>query len=41
METDAYAEYIEEDLLIEEHLYGDEFAEYLDEYDAEIQEYFG
>lgn len=41
VETDAYAEYIEEDLLIEEHLYGDEFADYLDEYDAEIQEYFG
>lgn len=41
VDTEAYSEYIEEDLLIENHLYGDEFAEYLDEYDAEIQEYFG
>ncbi len=41
VETEAYSDYIEDDLLIEEHLYGDEFAEYLDEYDAEIQEYFG
>lgn len=41
VETGTYADYIEDDLLIEKHLYGDEFAEYLDEYDAEIQEYFG
>lgn len=41
VETDAYANYIEDDYLIEKHLYGEEFAEYLDEYDAEIQEYFG
>lgn len=41
VETDTYADYIEDDLLVEKQLYGDDFAEYLDEYDAEIQEYFG
>lgn len=40
VETDAYTEYIETDLLNDKQLYGEEFAEYLDEYDAEIQEYF-
>ena len=39
-ETDVYHEYIEDDLLIEKQLYGDEFAAYLDEHDAEIREYF-
>lgn len=41
VETDAYHEYIETDLLIETQLYGEEFEEYLAEYDAQIQEYFG
>ncbi|HIX00453.1 MAG TPA: tripartite tricarboxylate transporter substrate binding protein [Candidatus Nesterenkonia stercoripullorum] len=41
VETDTYDEYIESDLLVEKQLYGDEFEEYLDDYDAEIQEYFG
>ncbi|MGI6878538.1 tripartite tricarboxylate transporter substrate binding protein [Microbacterium sp. gxy059] len=40
VETDEYKDYITTDLLIEKQLYGDEFATYLDEYDAEIQEYF-
>jgi len=39
-ETDVYHEYIEEDMLIEKQLYGEEFAAYLDEHDAEIREYF-
>lgn len=41
VETDTYHEYIETDLLIEKQLYGEEFEEYLAEYDAQIQEYFG
>lgn len=41
VETDAYAAYIEDDYLIDAQLYGDDFAEYLDDYDAQIQEYFG
>lgn len=40
VETDIYADYIESDLLIEKQLYGDEFADYLEEYDADIQELF-
>lgn len=40
VETDIYTDYIETDLLIEKQLYGDEFADYLHEYDAEIQELF-
>lgn len=41
VETDAYAEYIETDMLTPTQLYGDEFRAYLDDYDAQIQEYFG
>lgn len=40
VETEAYAEYIEADLLIPTQIYGEEFGEYLDAYDAEIQELF-
>ncbi len=40
LKTQAYQDYIEADLLIEAQLFGDEFAAYLDEYDAEIESYF-
>lgn len=40
-ETDEYKEYLKSDFLIQANLYGDEFATYLDEYDAQIQEIFG
>lgn len=40
METDAYADYIQSDLLIETSLFGDDFAAYLDEYDDVIAGYF-
>lgn len=36
----AYAAYLESDLLIPKQIFGDEFATYLDAYDAEIQTYF-
>lgn len=41
VETETYAEYIEQDILIPTQLYGDEFAEYLDEYDAQVRESLG
>lgn len=41
VETDAYKTYIEDDYLIPTQKYGSEFGEYLDAYDAEIQEFFG
>lgn len=40
LDTDVYRDYIASDLLIEAQLFGDEFAAYLDEYDAEIESYF-
>lgn len=40
VESDVYADYMQDDLLIENQLYGDEFADYLADYDAEIHEYF-
>ncbi|HLT67764.1 MAG TPA: tripartite tricarboxylate transporter substrate binding protein [Microbacterium sp.] len=40
VETDVYHAYIETDQLIEKQLYGDDFAEYLADYDAQIQEMF-
>lgn len=38
VETDTYQEYIEQDLMIETQLYGADFAEFLDEFDAQVQE---
>lgn len=40
LETDAYKEYLKKDLLIGKTLFGDEFAAYLDEYDAMIEGIF-
>lgn len=40
VETDTYAEYIETDLLISTVLYGDEFMEYLHEFDEQAQAMF-
>jgi putative tricarboxylic transport membrane protein len=39
-ESSAYTDYLEADLLIPKQIYGDDFATYLDAYDAEIQTYF-
>lgn len=41
VETDVYAEYIESDVLIPTQLYGEDFAEYLDDYDLQVRESFG
>ncbi len=39
--SDAYQEYLEADMLVEKQLFGDEFAAYLDDYDQQIEGYFG
>ncbi|WP_430593490.1 tripartite tricarboxylate transporter substrate binding protein [Humidisolicoccus flavus] len=40
LQTEGYKDYIETDLLIENQLFGDDFAAYLDEYDTVIEGYF-
>ncbi|GMA28294.1 tripartite tricarboxylate transporter substrate binding protein [Arenivirga flava] len=41
VQQDAFADYMEADMLTPKELYGDEFAAYLDEYDEDIAGYFG
>ena len=40
MDSDAYRDYIEDDLLIPTALAGEDFEEYLAEHDEEMQEVF-
>lgn len=40
VETETYQEYIEQDLLVDTQLYGDEFGEYLDDFDDQVRETF-
>jgi len=41
VQQDSFAEYLEADMLIPKELYGDDFADYLDDYDEQIEGYFG
>ena len=40
-DSQAYQDYLEADMLVEKQLFGDDFADYLDDYDEQIEGYFG